>query len=78
MASEAKFLMVQFLEWLDLRPRQVAEVRAAWGSTCPLNCAWEDALCDDLVECRGDGVVALTMHGRARLAAAKQPAITPP
>ncbi len=50
MASEAKFLMVQFLEWLEARPRRVAEVRAAWSSTCPLNCAWEDAISDDLVE----------------------------
>jgi hypothetical protein len=78
MASEAKFLMVQFLEWIDARPRQVAEVRAAWSSTCPLNCAWEDALSDDLVECRGDGGVGLTALGRARLAAAGQTAATPP
>ena len=67
MASEAKFLMVQFLEWVEAKPRRVAEVRAAWSSTCPLNCAWEDALSDDLVVCRADGTVALTDRGRARL-----------
>jgi hypothetical protein len=67
MASEAKFLMAQFLEWLEARPRSLVEVRAAWSSTCPLNCAWEDALCDDLVECRADGTVGLSVHGRARL-----------
>jgi len=67
MATEAKFLMAQFLEWLDARPRRLAEVRAVWSSTCPLNCAWEDALHDDLVECRPDGTVGLSVHGRARL-----------
>jgi hypothetical protein len=67
MAGEAKFLMVQFLQWLEAKPRRIAEVRAAWGSTCPLNCAWEDALCDDLVECRTDGAIVVTARGRARL-----------
>jgi hypothetical protein len=67
MASEAKFLMVQFLDWIAARPRRIVEVRAAWSSTCPLNCAWEDALSDDLVDCRGDGLVILTARGRARL-----------
>lgn len=67
MASEAKFLMVQFLEWLDVRPRRVAEVRTAWSSTCPLNCAWEDALADNMVALSGDGEVVLTPLGRARL-----------
>ena len=40
---------MQFLEWLASRPRRYAEVREAWSSTCPLNCAWEDAIADDLV-----------------------------
>ena len=67
MATEAKFLMVQFLEWIEAKPRRVAEVRATWSSTCPLNCAWEDALSDDLVECRADGSIVVTARGRARL-----------
>jgi hypothetical protein len=67
MASEAKFLMVQFLEWIDAKPRRVAEVRAAWSSTCPLNCAWEDALSDDLVRRTPDGRLQLTRAGQARL-----------
>jgi hypothetical protein len=65
MASEAKFLMVQFLEWVEARPRRVAEVRAAWSSTCPLNCAWEDALADDLVAFGPEGHLVLTAEGRA-------------
>src|SRR6202035_4303739 len=67
MASQAKFLMVQFLQWVDARPRRVAEARAAWSSTCPLNCAWEDAIADDLVERTADGSLALTARGNARL-----------
>ena len=73
MASEAKFLMVQFLEWIEARPRGVAEVRAAWSSTCPLNCAWEDAVCDDLVVCGLDGRISLTARGRERLTKVMQP-----
>ncbi len=66
MASEAKLLIVQFLDWIDARPRRLVEVRAAWSSTCPLNCTWEDALSDDLVVCGADGTVALSARGRAR------------
>ena len=43
-ASEAKLLTVQFLKWIAERPRRYAELRDAWSSTCPLNCAWEDAI----------------------------------
>lgn len=67
MASEAKFLMAQFLEWIEAKPRRIAGVRAAWSSTCPLNCAWEDALAEDMVALSRDGDVVLTPLGRARL-----------
>jgi hypothetical protein len=67
MASEAKLLTVQFLKWIAERPRLYAEVRAAWSSTCPLNCAWEDALAEDLVEHRADGSLALTALGHTKL-----------
>jgi hypothetical protein len=73
MASEAKLLMVQFLEWIEARPRSIAETRAAWSSTCPLNCAWEDAVCDDLVACGLDGRISLTARGRDRLMKVMQP-----
>jgi hypothetical protein len=69
MASEAKLLMMQFLEWVDAKPRQVDEARAAWSSTCPLNCAWEDALADNMVALTRDGRVVLTAFGQARLEA---------
>ncbi|MGC2411824.1 MAG: hypothetical protein WA459_03880 [Stellaceae bacterium] len=70
MASEAKLLTVQFLQWLAARPRSYGEVRDAWSSTCPLNCAWEDAISDDLVERSPDGDLVLSARGRARLAEA--------
>jgi hypothetical protein len=69
MASEAKLLTIEFLKWVAARPRSVAEARQAWSSTCPLNCAWEDAISEDLIE-HADGRLALTGRGRARLAAA--------
>ena len=48
MASEARLLTAQFLDWLAARPRRYAEVREAWASTCPLNCAWEDSIAEGL------------------------------
>ncbi len=70
MATEAKLLTVQFLQWVAARPRNYAETRAAWSSTCPLNCTWEDAIGEDLVARLADGRVVLTERGRAHLAVA--------
>jgi hypothetical protein len=70
MASEAKLLTIEFLRWVAARPRSVAEARQAWSSTCPLNCAWEDAISEDLIERAADGRLALSAGGRARLEAA--------
>jgi hypothetical protein len=67
MASEARLLTVQFLQWLAARPRSYREVREAWSSTCPLNCAWEDAVSEGLVRHSAGGGVALTDAGLARL-----------
>ena len=79
MATEAKLLTVQFLKWVAERPRSYAELREAWSSTCPLNCAWEDAIADDLIVCAADGSLVLTARGRASLAGADAgAAISPP
>ena len=67
MATETKLLTIEFLKWVAARPRSYKEARTAWASTCPLNCAWEDAVADDLVEHRADGTLALTTRGRVRL-----------
>ncbi len=56
--------------WVASRPRTRADVQDAWQSTCPLNCAWEDALADELVAFGRDGRVVLTARGHAVLDAA--------
>lgn len=70
MASEATLLIVQFLQWVAARPRSRRELRETWSSTCPLTCAWEDAITDDLVRHDADGRLVLSERGRARLASA--------
>lgn len=67
MASEAKLLTVQFLKWVAARPRRYPDIQDVWQSTCPLNCAWEDAICDDLVAFGPEGALILTLAGRAAL-----------
>ena len=69
MASEAKLLTMEFLKWVAARPRSYAEARNAWSSTCPLTCAWEDAIADALIERAADGQLMLSARGRVRLAA---------
>jgi hypothetical protein len=68
MASEPKLLTLEFLKWVAARPRSCVEARNAWSSTCPLTCAWEDAIADDLVRRSPDGRLELTARGRAWLA----------
>jgi hypothetical protein len=68
-ASAARLLSLQFLQWVAARPRSDAETRVAWSSTCPLNCAWEDALAEELVRRTADGRVELTARGWSRLRA---------
>jgi hypothetical protein len=70
MSAPATLLTRQFLAWVASRPRSYGETREAWRSTCPLNCAWEDALAADLVRIEGRGdrsPVVLTQRGRALL-----------
>jgi len=59
-------LTVQFLAWVDERPRTRAEVMDAWRSTCPRLSIWEDANIEGLVRFE-DGKVTLTARGRAFL-----------
>lgn len=75
MSQPVSLLTLQFLAWVDARPRSYAEARQAWRSTCPTTCAWEDAISENLIafESRGgrltDGSrVLLSAHGRAVLA----------
>ena len=67
MATEAKLLIVQFLNWVAMRPRSRADVQEVWQSTCPLNSAWEDAIADDLVAFGPEGSLIVTAAGRTRI-----------
>jgi hypothetical protein len=67
MASQAKFLTAQFLNWVASAPRTLADVREVWLSTCPLNSAWEDAISEDLVTFGAESHLVLTDKGRAHL-----------
>jgi hypothetical protein len=79
MASDAKLLTIEFLKWVASRPRTDAEAREAWRSTCPLTCAWEDAVSDGLVQYEraasaGPARLVLTPQGRALVERASAPA----
>ncbi|MGO8916418.1 MAG: hypothetical protein ACLQJR_10970 [Stellaceae bacterium] len=76
MAAAARLLTIEFLKWVASRPRTYAEVREGWRSTCPLTCAWEDAISDGLVEFEGGPAPArlvLSARGRAALEGAQAP-----
>jgi hypothetical protein len=69
-------LTLQFLAWVESRPRTYSEARQAWRSTCPTTCAWEDALSEGLIEFETGGArltdrsrVVLSARGRALLEA---------
>jgi hypothetical protein len=49
MAAAASLLTIEFLKWVAGGKRSYAELREGWRSTCPLTCAWEDAISDGLV-----------------------------
>ena len=68
MTGEVRLLTLEFLKWVAARPRSYVEARNAWSSTCPLTCAWEDAIADDLIERAADGHLVLSARGRAKLA----------
>ena len=60
-------LMLEFLRWVNSRPRTYADVMEAWQTTCPRHTIWEDAIIDGLVEVR-ESRVEVTARGQALLA----------
>ena len=74
MSSAPRSLVIDFLDWLDARPRPYAEVMEVWRTNCPRLTVWEDALDEGLAARRaldgGGTVVELTDAGRALLASA--------
>lgn len=74
MPQSVNLLTVQFLGWVASRPRTHAEAREAWRSTCPMTCAWEDAISEGLIQFESGAETAadharvtLTARGRALL-----------
>src|ERR1043166_3945812 len=63
MPEPVSLIMRQFLAWVPERPRRREEVREAWRS-CPRISVWEDAVMEELVAYRGDGMIGLTQRGR--------------
>jgi hypothetical protein len=69
---------LDFLRWVDSRPRTYADTMAAWQTNCPRSSVWEDALAEGLVQLdneagrpMGASSVTLTLRGRASLATAR-------
>ena len=64
-------LILDFLEWIAIKPRAYPEVMEAWRTSCPRLAVWEDANDRGLVrQTRMAGqelVVELTASGRAFL-----------
>jgi hypothetical protein len=69
MPGPATLLTLEFLTWLDSRPRTYTEAMEAWSSRCPRNSVWEDALAEGLIqvesaETMSQSKVILTPRGR--------------
>ena len=63
-------LILDLLEWVDLRERTYHEVMAAWRTSCPKLPVWEDAVDRGLVvtgAADGRAVVRVTPAGRELL-----------
>lgn len=70
-AEPVSAAMLEFLVWVDFRPRTHADAMEAWQSHCPRFTLWEDALEQELIELEACGLAAtsvrLTHRGRAAL-----------
>jgi hypothetical protein len=70
MPESVSLLTLEFLAWIDSRPRTYAEAIEAWRSSCPRHPVWDDALIEGLIriesaETMGRSVVILTPRGKA-------------
>jgi hypothetical protein len=69
MPESVSLLTLEFLAWIDSRPRAYAEAMEAWGSNCPRHPVWDDALMEGLIriesaETMDRSVVILTPCGK--------------
>lgn len=74
MQTAADLLTLQFLTWIDERPRTYGDAMDRWRTSCPRLSIWEDAILDGLVQienraggARNEAAVNLTRRGRALL-----------
>jgi D-3-phosphoglycerate dehydrogenase / 2-oxoglutarate reductase len=69
MVDAVESLILDLLEWVELRDRSYDEVMSAWRTSCPRLPVWEDANDRGLVETDGASIVRVTAAGRALLSA---------
>jgi hypothetical protein len=71
MPEPVSLIMVQFLDWVAMRPRTYAEAMEAWRTSCPRLSVWEDALIGGLIQFAGEpsqpAKVVLTARGKEAL-----------
>lgn len=67
MVDTVESLILDLLEWVDVRDRSYEEVMGAWRTSCPRLPVWEDANERGLVEIDGGSTVRITQAGRALL-----------
>ena len=74
MQTAADLLTVQFLAWVDERPRSYGDAMDRWRTSCPRLSIWEDAILEGLVQVengpgrsRDQAAVTLTRRGRTLL-----------
>ena len=70
MPESVTLLTLEFLAWIDSRPRTYAEAIEAWRSSCPRHPVWDDALIEGLIriesaETMDRSLVILTPRGKA-------------
>jgi hypothetical protein len=75
--SKTDALIRELLDWTAERPRTYGETMDAWGTSCPAQAIWEDAIDARLVAVaaapgarQAERPVRLTDKGRARIGAA--------
>jgi hypothetical protein len=69
MPESVSLLLLEFLAWVEIRPRTYAETMEAWRSSCPRHPVWDDALTEGLVgietaETMDRSLVVLTPRGK--------------
>jgi hypothetical protein len=67
MVDTVESLILDLLEWVDLRDRSYEEVMSAWRTSCPRLPVWEDANDRGLIATDGGSMVRITDAGRTLL-----------